>query len=92
MFNRCRGEMLSDVMFPPHPPQPTPATTASPAPERSAEADANQAAVDFVCEEDVRLAMRDGRKVVVSEKTIITPSARELGEAHKVFVEAGWRF
>ena len=22
MFNRCRGEMLSDVMLPPQPPQP----------------------------------------------------------------------
>src|SRR5713101_9601647 len=23
MFSRCRGEMLSDVMFPPYPPQPS---------------------------------------------------------------------
>ena len=43
---------------------------------------------DFVCEEDVRMAMRSGRKLVVGEKTILTPSARDLGEAEKVFVQA----
>jgi acetaldehyde dehydrogenase (acetylating) len=46
--------------------------------------------VAFVCEEDVRAALKDGRKVVIDEKTIVTPSARDLGEAQKVFVEAGW--
>src|SRR5262245_14455145 len=44
----------------------------------------------FVCEGDVRAAMKAGRKVVIDEKTIVTPSARDLGEAQKVFVEAGW--
>ena len=44
----------------------------------------------FVCEEDVRAALKAGRKVVIDEKTIVTPSARDLGEAQKVFVEAGW--
>jgi acetaldehyde dehydrogenase (acetylating) len=46
--------------------------------------------VDFVCEDDVRDAIRSGRKVLIGEKTIVTPSARELGEAQKVFVQAGW--
>jgi acetaldehyde dehydrogenase (acetylating) len=41
--------------------------------------------LDFVCEEDVRLALRAGRKLVVSERAIITPAARELGEEHRVF-------
>lgn len=41
---------------------------------------------DFVCEEDVREAIRAGRKVVIGEKTIVTPSARDLGESQKVFV------
>jgi acetaldehyde dehydrogenase (acetylating) len=36
--------------------------------------------LDFVCEEDVRLAIRDGRKLRVLERAILTPSARELGE------------
>ena len=44
---------------------------------------------DFVCEDDVRQAIRAGRKVLVGEKTILTPSARDLGEAEQVFVYAG---
>jgi acetaldehyde dehydrogenase (acetylating) len=45
---------------------------------------------DFVCEEDVRAAIRAGRKVLIGERTILTPSARDLGETQKVFVQAGW--
>jgi acetaldehyde dehydrogenase (acetylating) len=45
---------------------------------------------DFVCEDDVRAALKAGQKLVVGEKTIITPSARDLGESEKVFVQAGW--
>ncbi|MSO82676.1 MAG: aldehyde dehydrogenase family protein [Acidobacteria bacterium] len=48
------------------------------------------APVEFVCEDDVREAMRAGRKLLIGEKTILTPSARDLGEAQKVFVQAGW--
>jgi acetaldehyde dehydrogenase (acetylating) len=44
----------------------------------------------FVCEDDVRAAIKAGRKVVIDEKTIVTPSARDLGEAQKVFLEAPW--
>ncbi len=46
--------------------------------------------VGFVCEEDVRLALKSGRKLVIDEKTIVTPAARDLGEANRVFVHAGW--
>ena len=46
--------------------------------------------VDFVCEEDVRLAMQAGRKIVVSERAIVTPAARDLGEQHRVFTVAPW--
>ena len=49
-----------------------------------------QAVAEFVCEEDVRAALTAGRKLVVGEKTIITPSARDLGESSKVFVQASW--
>ena len=45
---------------------------------------------DFVCEDDVRAALKSGRTLVVDDKTIVTPSARELGEANKVFVQAGY--
>ncbi|MCS6883978.1 MAG: aldehyde dehydrogenase family protein [Acidobacteriota bacterium] len=41
--------------------------------------------VAFVCEEDVKRAIRDKQKIYVNAKTIITPSARELGEANRVF-------
>jgi len=44
----------------------------------------------FVCEEDVRLAIREGRKLLIGERTIVTPSARDAGEAARVFVQAGW--
>jgi acetaldehyde dehydrogenase (acetylating) len=49
------------------------------------------APADFVCEDDVRQAIRAGRKVLVGEKTILTPAARDLGEAEQVFVYAGWK-
>jgi acetaldehyde dehydrogenase (acetylating) len=49
-----------------------------------------QAVAEFVCEEDVRAALTAGKKLVVGEKTIITPSARDLGESSKVFVQASW--
>ena len=45
---------------------------------------------DFVCEEDVRQALRQGRKIVIGEKSIITPAARDLGEQHRLFVQAAW--
>src|SRR5207237_3636490 len=35
----------------------------------------------FVCEDDVRAAMKAGRKVLIDDKTIVTPAARDLGEA-----------
>jgi acetaldehyde dehydrogenase (acetylating) len=46
-------------------------------------------AVDFVCEEDVREAVSGSRTIVVDEKTIVTPAARDLAEKHRVFVYAG---
>jgi acetaldehyde dehydrogenase (acetylating) len=42
--------------------------------------------LEFVSEDDVRAALKAGRKLVVAERAIITPSARELGEEHRVFV------
>jgi acetaldehyde dehydrogenase (acetylating) len=51
---------------------------------------ANPAAVSFVCEDDVKQAMRLGRKIVIGERTIVTPAARDLAEAHRVFVTAAW--
>lgn len=47
--------------------------------------------LEFVCEDDVRAAIRSGRTLVLSERAIVTPAARELGEAHRVFEQAPWR-
>jgi acetaldehyde dehydrogenase (acetylating) len=41
--------------------------------------------LDFVCEEDVRLAIQTGRQLLISERAIVTPSARDLAERHRVF-------
>lgn len=43
----------------------------------------------FICEEDVRSALAAGRKLRIDERTIVTPSARDLGEANRVFVQGG---
>jgi acetaldehyde dehydrogenase (acetylating) len=51
----------------------------------------DQEPLDFVCEEDVRLAIQAGQKLVVSERAIVTPAARDLGEQHRVFSVAPWR-
>jgi acetaldehyde dehydrogenase (acetylating) len=47
-------------------------------------------AVEFVCEEDVKQAIKAGRKIVIADRTIVTPAARDLAEAHRVFVSAAW--
>jgi acetaldehyde dehydrogenase (acetylating) len=40
---------------------------------------------EFICEDDVRAAVRAGKKLVVGERTIITPAARDLGESERSF-------
>lgn len=44
----------------------------------------------FVCEDDVRNAVKRGEKILVGERTIITPAARDAGEAAKVFTWQTW--
>jgi hypothetical protein len=63
------------------------AATSSPKPETALA----EKPSDFVCEEDVRQAIRHGRKIVIGERSIVTPAARDLGEEHRLFVEASWR-
>lgn len=41
--------------------------------------------VDFVSETDVRTAINKGVKIYINAKTILTPSARDLGEEKEVF-------
>ena len=44
-----------------------------------------QDVLDFVSEAEVRAAMRSGSKLRINAKTLLTPSARELGEAERIF-------
>jgi acetaldehyde dehydrogenase (acetylating) len=45
---------------------------------------------DFVCEDDVRQAIKQNRKIVIGERSIVTPAARDLGDQHRLFVQASW--
>jgi acetaldehyde dehydrogenase (acetylating) len=63
------------------PPSPNQSSVSSPSPAGASQ----EAPLEFVCEEDVRLAIKAGRQLVVSERAIITPSARDLAERHRVF-------
>ena len=47
-------------------------------------------AFTFVCEEDVRLAIQAGRKLLVAERAIVTPAARDLANEHQVLTIAPW--
>jgi acetaldehyde dehydrogenase (acetylating) len=42
--------------------------------------------VGFVCEEDVRIALRDGQTILIHDRTIVTPAARDLGESARILV------
>jgi acetaldehyde dehydrogenase (acetylating) len=61
---------------------PVPVAASSPAPTPTI--------AQFVCEEDVRQAMTLGRTILINDRTIVTPLARDVGETNKVLVQAGW--
>ncbi len=44
--------------------------------------------VDFVSEDDVKKAIEKGEKIFIHAKTILTPSARDLGEEKEVFAKS----
>jgi len=71
---------------PPAPPPPFPPT---PSLSMDKSESNGRRAVDFVCEEDVRRAIATGDKIYINAKTILTPSARDLGEQREVFTKAG---
>ena len=77
VFLRTRG--LASGQSPP--PEPAPVETSQDSVQPSAP-------VEFVCEDDVRQAMRDGRQIVIDDRTIVTPAARDMGEQHRVFADA----
>lgn len=73
------------------PPKPEPQTMPESKPQASAPASNagsnghRPQAVEFVCEEDVKRAVAKGEKIYINAKTIITPSARDLGNAQEIF-------
>jgi len=64
------------------PSRPEPAPPPSPPPRHGVR---NDPPVPFVSEADVREALRENRRIPVNGRTIITPSARDLGQEHRVF-------
>jgi acetaldehyde dehydrogenase (acetylating) len=62
-------------------PSPTP-----PSPRVESASPGRPEPVPFVCEADVRQALSEERKITISGRTIITPAARDLGTAHRIFV------
>jgi acetaldehyde dehydrogenase (acetylating) len=80
-----------DHVTPPSAQPPPEAFPVSAAPRVAPAAGLSEKAADFVCEEDVRQALRQGRKIVIGDRSIVTPAARDLGEQHRLFVEAGLR-
>ena len=47
----------------------------------------SESAVEFVSENDVRNAIGTSRRIVIDERTIITPAARDLANEHAVFID-----
>jgi acetaldehyde dehydrogenase (acetylating) len=45
-------------------------------------------AAEFVSEDDVRRAIQKGEKIYIGPRTIITPSARDIGDPAEVFAKA----
>jgi acetaldehyde dehydrogenase (acetylating) len=68
---------------------PAPPAPSAPAKQTPSPASGNgKRAVDFVCEDDVRRALQKGEKIYTNARTIITPAARDMGEAAEVFAKA----
>jgi hypothetical protein len=65
------------------PAPPPKATPPNPSPEPPAP---KVEVVPFVCEQDVRRAMTEQKKIYINKKTIVTPAARDLNHDGDVFV------
>jgi acetaldehyde dehydrogenase (acetylating) len=88
-FLASRGYSPGAAAAPAPTPTPTPVNTTPPAPTPKAApepAAPPQEPAAFVCEDDVRQALKANRKILLGDRTIVTPAARDLGEEHRVFV------
>jgi acetaldehyde dehydrogenase (acetylating) len=55
-------------------------------PEKPASVAPEPTIVDFVCEDDVRKAIAQAKKIFIGPKTIVTPSARDLAGPHDILI------
>jgi acetaldehyde dehydrogenase (acetylating) len=74
--------------LPPTVSAPSPVPAASCACAHEAPAPPKPQIVDFVCEEDVRNAIKQSRKIYIGPKTIVTPAARDLASPSDILVLA----
>jgi acetaldehyde dehydrogenase (acetylating) len=82
-----RGGTLAPGSVPARPSPPVSSPSVSSPPVSSASPPV--AVADFVCEDDVRQAVRDSRKIFIGPKTIVTPSARDYASMHDTLVMTG---
>jgi hypothetical protein len=87
LFLSTRGLITEKRAEPPVSILPTPQTPSLISAETPPEP--QPAPVEFVCEEDVRQAIKNSWEIVINDKTIVTPAARDLAEDHHVFTYAG---
>ena len=72
---------------PPPAPAETPARTIIHELRPQKEIEESRVPVDFVSEADVREALGKGKKIYITSKTILTPSARDLGNEKDIFAK-----
>ena len=88
-FLSSRGYKSAADAAAPVPPS-SASSTVSSGPAATSAPVVRQAIAEFVCEDDVRQALRAGQRILIGERTIVTPSARDLGESQNVFQTASW--
>ncbi|HZT73016.1 MAG TPA: aldehyde dehydrogenase family protein [Terriglobales bacterium] len=69
------------------PPAPTAEPQSPPSPPARPAAAPPAPPAEFVCESDVREALRERRRIRIGPKTLLTPSARDLGFEKGIFEE-----
>jgi hypothetical protein len=88
LVDRFLAARTAPTVAPPSTPRPPAPPTPIAEPKPVAEPKKEKPrAVDFVSEEDVRLALRAGAKIHIDRKTIVTPAARDYGTTHDIFIE-----
>ena len=80
-----KQEKPAEVQAPDEPPSPVKTIIHELRPQSLTENGFKSDPVDFVSETDVRAAIEKGQKIYITAKTILTPSARDLGEEKDVF-------